>query len=123
MVQSTLPLPQDLDERAENLFRQHQQDIHRNTDRLFAALMFFQWSGGILAANWILPHTWVEGSIHLARHVWGSVLLGGGIAGVAILFALLQPGRAVTRHVIAVEQWCGESGPQDDVSILAVEVA
>jgi hypothetical protein len=90
MVPSTLPLPRDLDERAESLFRQHQQDIHRNTDRLFAALMFFQWSGGILAANWVLPQTWVEGSIHVGRHVWGSVLLGGGIAAVAILFALLQ---------------------------------
>ena len=104
MVQSTLPLPKDLDERAEDLFRKHQRDIHRNTDRLFAALMFFQWSGGILAANWILPQAWVEGSIHVGRHVWGSVLLGGGIAAVAILFALWQPGRAATRQVIAVAQ-------------------
>ncbi len=104
MAQSTFPLPTALDQRAEHLFREHQQSIYRNTDRLFAALMFFQWSGGILAANWIFPQTWAEGSSDLGRHVWGSVLLGGGIAAVAILFALLRPGRTVTRHVIAVAQ-------------------
>jgi sigma-B regulation protein RsbU (phosphoserine phosphatase) len=32
--------------------------------------------------------------------------------------------RTATQNLLrAVEQWCGESGPQDDVSILAVEVA
>ncbi len=104
MVQTAFPLPEDLDERAEHLFLEHQQRIHRNTDRLFAALMFFQWSGGMLAAIWILPQTWIEGSVHVGRHVWGSILLGGGVAAVAILFALLRPGRAATRHVIAVVQ-------------------
>ncbi len=104
MAQSNSPLTTDLDKRAEHLFREHQQRIYRNTDRLFAALMFFQWSGGILAANWIFPHGWAENSANLGRYVWGSVLLGGGVATVAILFALLRPGRVMTRQVIAVAQ-------------------
>lgn len=94
MVQTTFPLPKDLDERAEHLFLEHQQRIHRNTDRLFAALILLQWSGGVLAANWILPQTWIEGSVYVGRHAWGSGLLGGGVAAAAILFALLRPRRA-----------------------------
>jgi hypothetical protein len=104
MAQATFPTPKDLDERAEHLFREHQQRIYRNTDRLFAALMFFQWSGGILAANWIFPLGWAEGSLKIGQHIWGSVLLGGGIAAVAILLALWRPGRAATRQVVAIAQ-------------------
>ena len=104
MVQPAYPISQDLGARADHLLREHQQSIYRNTDRLFAALMFFQWSGGILAANWILPHTWAEGSMYLGRYVWGSVLFGAAAAGTAILFAMLRPGRTATRHVIAVSQ-------------------
>ncbi len=104
MVQPPYPIPQDLDARSEHLLREHQQSIYRNTDRLFAALMFFQWSGGILAAKWILPQTWAEGSTYLGWYAWGSVLFGAAVAGTAVLFAVLRPGRTATRHVIAVSQ-------------------
>jgi signal transduction histidine kinase/DNA-binding response OmpR family regulator len=104
MSQSDFPLPTDLDKRAEHLFAEHQQRIYRNTDRLFAALMFFQWSGGILAAKWVFPRAWAANDPYLGRYIWGSVLLGAGIAGVAILFAVLLPGRTVTRQVIAAGQ-------------------
>jgi signal transduction histidine kinase/DNA-binding NarL/FixJ family response regulator len=104
MTQPAIPQPQDLDRRAADLFHQHYQIICRGTDRLLAALMFFQWSGGILAANWILPRTWVGDGAEASRHFWGSVLLGAAIAAIAISFALVRPGRAVTRHVIAVSQ-------------------
>jgi signal transduction histidine kinase/DNA-binding NarL/FixJ family response regulator len=104
MAQPAIPQPQDLDRRAADLFRQHHQGICRGTDRLLAALMFFQWSGGILAANWIMPRTWIGDGIHVSRHIWASVLLGAGIAAIAISFALVRPGRSVTRHVIAICQ-------------------
>ena len=104
MTQPAIPQPHDLDKRAADLFHEHYQSICRGTDRLLAALMFFQWSGGILAANWILPRTWIGDGTLASRHIWGSVLLGAVIAAVSITFALVRPGRAVTRHVIAVCQ-------------------
>ena len=39
-----------------------------------------------------------------ASHVWAAFLLGGAIISLPISLALLFPGRAVTRHVIAVAQ-------------------
>ena len=104
MAQPAIPQAQDLDKRAADLFHQHYQSICRGTDRLLAALMFFQWSGGILAANWILPKTWIGDGVYGSRHIWGSMLLGAVIAAVSICFALVRPGRTITRHVIAVCQ-------------------
>ena len=93
-----------VDQRAEALFVANQQQIYRQTDRLFAALMFVQWLGGIAASLIVSPRAW-EGTISETHvHVWAAIALGGAIAALPITLALIMPGRAVTRHVIAVGQ-------------------
>jgi PAS domain S-box-containing protein len=90
--------------RAESLFRADRARLWQGTDRLFAGLILFQWIAGIVAAAIISPQAWagVESSVH--PHVIGAVLLGGVIAALPITLALLMPGSAWTRHVIAVAQ-------------------
>ncbi len=103
-VSSHPPHGLQLEDRITILLKAHLQSIHRGTDQLFAALMFFQWSAGILAANWISPRTWIGETNYLAEHIWGSILLSGAIMVLAVTQALVLPGRAVTRHVTAVAQ-------------------
>ena len=91
-------------QRAAELFRQHQRQIFETTDRMFAVLMVIQWLASIAAAYWISPYTWSgpESRVHI--HVWAAWLLGGTITAAPVAFALLLPGRAITRHVVAVAQ-------------------
>ena len=91
-------------ERAEELFQQHRQEIHRSTDRLFARLMFFQWIAGILMALFVSPLTWAGHSSQVHIHVWAAIFLGGAISIFPIGMTRAWPGAAVTRHVIAVAQ-------------------
>jgi len=90
--------------RTEVLFHEHQQAIFRRTDRLFAWLMVFQWLAGIGAALWISPYTWV-GVQHLTHiHVWAAIFLGAVITAFPVTLAILRPGAATTRYVIAGAQ-------------------
>ncbi len=91
-------------QRAEELFHIHQQDIFKNTDRLFAGLMLFQWLGAIMAALWFSPRTWdgVQSSVH--PHVWFALFLGGAITLFPIYLALAHPGQAITRYTIGTAQ-------------------
>jgi PAS domain S-box-containing protein len=91
-------------ERADELFEQHRQQIFRNTDRLFARLMFFQWVAGILIALFISPRVWAGQSSEPGIHVWVAFILGGVISAVPIWMTRARPGAAVTRYVIAVAQ-------------------
>ena len=91
-------------ERAEELFQQHQQKIYRNTDRLFARLMFFQWIGGILIAFFVSPRTWAGQSSQVHLHVWAAIFLGGIISAFPIWMTRAWPGAAVTRYTIAIAQ-------------------
>lgn len=91
-------------ERGTALFRQSQDDIHRRTDRLFARLMVFQWLAGIGAALWISPRNWAGAYSQTHVHLWAAIFLGGAITSFPVLLAWLQPGRALTRHTIAVAQ-------------------
>jgi two-component system sensor histidine kinase/response regulator len=92
--------------RAEVLFQQQQQLLFTQTDRLFAVLMAIQWASGIAAAYWISPYTWAGSASQVHIHVWAAVGLGGAISLFPILLAVVQPGRASTRYVIAVGQMC-----------------
>ena len=107
-MMSTLSNKSELDararERAGDLCRQHQQRIFARTDRMFATLMIVQWLAGIAAAVWISPRTWSGFSSHTHPHVWAAVLLNGLIISVPVALALLQPGRTLNRHLIAVAQ-------------------
>jgi two-component system sensor histidine kinase/response regulator len=90
--------------RADELWQQHRDDIHRHTDRLFGGLLILQWLAGIGAALWISPRTWIGATSQVHVHVWAALLLGGLIALPPALLAWWQPGRALTRHVIAIAQ-------------------
>ena len=90
--------------RTASLFRDHQERRHCRTDRLFAGLMALQWLAGLAAAFWIAPRTWDGLSSRTHPHVWIALLLGGLISFFPIALALWQPGRALTRHVIAIGQ-------------------
>jgi two-component system, sensor histidine kinase and response regulator len=90
--------------RASALFAAYQQDIHKQTDRLFAGLMGFQWIAGILFALWVSPLTWSGSVSRTHLHVWAAIVVGGTISLFPALLALLRPGRPSTRYTIAVAQ-------------------
>ncbi|HUQ87332.1 MAG TPA: ATP-binding protein [Vicinamibacterales bacterium] len=90
--------------RADDLFVEYQRDIHRQTDRLFAGLMGFQWLLGIAFSLWVAPLTWegAESSTH--PHVWAAVILGGIVSIFPALLGWFRPGETATRYIIAVAQ-------------------
>ncbi|WP_395745815.1 sensor histidine kinase [Prosthecobacter sp.] len=101
----TVPAPDfALQQRAAELFRAAENELHRHTDQLFARLMIAQWLAGFAAALWISPLTWIGASSQINVHVWASLLLGGLISGFPVWMAWKFPGHAVTRHVIAAAQ-------------------
>src|SRR6185436_20067072 len=55
--------------RVTELFTEHQQDIFKRTDHMFAVLMTLQWVGGIVAAFWISPRTWIGSANQTHIHV------------------------------------------------------
>lgn len=91
-------------ERAEILLRAHRDSVYRRTDRLFAGLMALQWLASLAAAYWIAPRTWEGLSSQTHPHVWTALFLGGAISLFPITLALWHPGRALTRHTIAIAQ-------------------
>ena len=88
----------------QSLFDAHRLRIFRSTDRLFIGLMLLQWAAGILAAYWISPRAWAGTQSSTHPHVWAAILLGGVIASLPICFAILSPGSAIMRDVVAVSQ-------------------
>jgi len=92
--------------RTEQLFSDHQNGIHRRTDRMFGYLMVLQWLGSIAAALWIAPRTWTgSGSVSPVQlHVWVAVFMGALIITVPVLLAWKCPGKTLTRHAIAIGQ-------------------
>ncbi|QDU99133.1 hybrid sensor histidine kinase/response regulator [Lignipirellula cremea] len=90
--------------RADALFREHQQRIFVQTDRMFAVLLLFQWVAGIAAAIWISPVTWDLDQGHTHPHIWAAVFLTAIISSLPIALAVFYPGRTITRHTIAVAQ-------------------
>jgi len=90
--------------RVKDLFTEHRQSIFKRTDRMFAALMVVQWAAGIAAALWLSPKTWAGSYSQTHIHVWAAVFLGGAISLFPVALALLRPGAASTRYVIATAQ-------------------
>jgi two-component system, sensor histidine kinase and response regulator len=103
-----IPANPELDQlkrrRADELFHEHQQQIYRRTDRMFAVLMVIQWVASIAAALWISPRTWSGSSSQLHIHVWAAIFLGGTITAAPVVLARWYSGQVLTRHVIAVAQ-------------------
>jgi signal transduction histidine kinase len=91
-------------QRAEQLFREHQQAIFRRIDHLFAALMPLQWLAAIATALWISPLTWTGTVSRTHPHVYAALILGGLITTLPVGLAVTCSGAGVTRFVIAVGQ-------------------
>ena len=108
MSDSTYTLGPDstVHSRSAELFYEHRQQLYVRTDRMFAALLVFQWVAGILAAVWISPRTWSAAASQVHPHVWAAIVLGGLINSLPIALAIWHPGKVVTRHAIAVAQMC-----------------
>jgi signal transduction histidine kinase/ActR/RegA family two-component response regulator len=90
--------------RIAEIFDEHQQDICRRTDHMFAVLMALQWLAGIAAAYWLSPLAWAGATSRVHLHIWAALILGGAISSLPILLAVIQPGRPSTRYTIAVGQ-------------------
>ena len=90
--------------RIAELFKEQQQNIVRHTDRLFFWLMICQWFFSVGLALWISPRTWAGVDSQIHPHVWLAICLGGIITSLPVFLALTQPGKTLTRHVIAIGQ-------------------
>jgi PAS domain S-box-containing protein len=90
--------------RIAELFNEREDDICKRTDHMFAVLMTLQWVGGIVAAYWISPRTWIGSTSQTHVHVWAALILGSAISSLPIFLALTRPGRPSTRYIIAVGQ-------------------
>jgi len=89
---------------AEQLFRQHQDEVYRRTDRMFGVLMVLQWLAGIGAALWISPRAWSGTASSLHPHVTAAIVLGSLVTALPVYLAWRHPGHALTRHIIAISQ-------------------
>src|SRR2546421_1240505 len=98
------PIPAANSERAEELFQQHRRRIFRDTDKLFARLMLFQWVACIVIVLLVSPRTWDGVSSQVHMHVWAAILIGGAISLFPVWMTRVWPGTFATRNVIAVAQ-------------------
>jgi PAS domain S-box-containing protein len=90
--------------RSEKLFQEHRLSIYQQTDRLFAGLLAFEFFAGLAAAYWVSPRSWAGTISETHLHVWTAILLGGLTVSLPIALSLTMPGRAITRHTIAIGQ-------------------
>ncbi len=93
-----------LSTRIAELFQEQQQNIILHTDRLFGWLMICQWFFAVGLAFWISPRTWSGMDSQIHPHVWLAIFLGGIITSFPVFLGLTQPGKTLTRHVIAIGQ-------------------
>jgi two-component system, sensor histidine kinase and response regulator len=98
------PVSPAIPERAEFLLKEHQLAVYKRTDRMFAGLMTFQWLAGITTALIVSPTTWAGQISNVHIHVWAAIFLGGIITLFPVMLAILRPGQAMTRYVIAGSQ-------------------
>jgi PAS domain S-box-containing protein len=87
--------------RALELFREQQDVIYRQTDRMFVTVMGVQWLGAIIISLLVSPSVW-----H-AQSSWNftvAALCGSLFCGIPIWLAAKNPGATSTRHAVAVGQ-------------------
>ncbi len=96
--------PSEIAAREDAFLSNHQQQIYRRTDRMFAVLMPLQWLAAVAGAFWLSPRTWDGAHSSVHPHVWLAIFFGGGLCSLPVALAIFAPGRAITRHTIAVAQ-------------------
>ncbi len=88
--------------RADSIFRALKEISYKQTDRMFAWLIAFEWLAAMAAASLLSPR------VLPSNQPLQLVVTASALAGMIYLFplflALRHPGRAVTRHVIAAGQ-------------------
>jgi two-component system sensor histidine kinase/response regulator len=89
-------------DRAVLIFRALKETSAKQTDRMFAWLIVFEWLAAMAAASLISPNVWP--SERPLRLLWTAAALAGLIYLVPLYLALRFPGRAATRHIIAIGQ-------------------
>jgi len=96
--------PEPVVQRAKVLFAEEETSLHRQTDRLFAGLLVFQWLACIAVALAFSPRAWqgTESSVH--PHVYAAIFVGAALALPACALVWKQPGCTSTRHAIALCQ-------------------
>ena len=99
-----IPKEDSVTARCAELFREQQQNIIQHTDWIFARLMILQWIGGVLTALLISPRTWTGTQSQVHPHLWAAIVLGGAITSLPVLLAIMQPGKVLTRHAVAIGQ-------------------
>ncbi len=93
-----------LEDIAQLNFNADMRRLHVRIDRMFAGLLVLQWLMGIAAAMWISPTAWDGAESYMHPHLTMAVLGGGVLVSLPLLLAVLYPGAAVTRQVIAASQ-------------------
>ncbi len=101
---NTSALETSIQQRSGDLFKQRLLKNFQITDRLLAALMIFQWVGGIIVALLVSPKVWYGQISQVHIHVWAALFLGGLITFYPVFLAFIQPGKTWTRHAIAIGQ-------------------
>ena len=90
--------------RIDELLQERKTQLFTGVDSLFAILLIVEWICLIGIAAIVSPRAWAATSSTIHPHIWTATLVGG----LAICFPLIlertQPGRAATRHIIAVAQ-------------------
>lgn len=89
-------------ERADKIFRALRANTFQATDRMFGWLIVFEWLAAMAAASLISPQIWP--TERPMRLVWTASATGGLIYLLPLYLALRSPGKAYTRHIIALGQ-------------------
>ncbi len=94
----------ELDGRAKEIFDQQLLESNIKVDRLFANLLIIQWTAGFLITLFISPLAWEGKTSYLHPHIWFAIAFGALITLPALHCIYMYPGKAITRHVVAVSQ-------------------
>ncbi|WP_020475639.1 response regulator [Zavarzinella formosa] len=90
--------------RVQELASQARHSVACRTDRLFVGLLAFQWVMAIALAVWVSPLAWAGTESRMHPHVWSAIWLGLAIISLPVFLGVFRPGRAFTRHIIAIGQ-------------------
>lgn len=88
----------------QHYFAQYAETIHRQTDRLFAWLFVLEWIGAVLTALFVSPRTWTGTRPTVHPHVYAAFGLGLTLIAGPLWLIWREPGRALTRHTVALCQ-------------------
>lgn len=95
---------QSLSEAAKKKLAIHKYQIHKTTDRMFAALMVVQWIGLVIASLILTPVTWVGADCFIHPHVWMAFGDGALLVCLPLWMAIRNPGGVSTRLIMATSQ-------------------